>query len=41
MQNGTTLTADDLKILRVLIVGDADQHLKHDADFQPSKSKRH
>ncbi len=38
LQNGTTLTADELKTLRSLIVGDADQYLKYDDDFERSKS---
>jgi hypothetical protein len=39
LQNGTTLTADELKTLRSLIVGDADQYLKYDDDFERSKSE--
>ena len=39
LQNGSILTADELKTLRSLIVGDADQYLKHDDDFQRSKSE--
>jgi hypothetical protein len=38
LQNGTSLTADELKTLRSLIVGDADQYLKYDDDFERSKS---
>jgi hypothetical protein len=38
LQTGTTLTADELKTLRSLIVGDADQYLKYDDDFERSKS---
>ena len=37
LQNGSTSTADELKTLRSLIVGDADQYLKYDDDFQRSK----
>jgi hypothetical protein len=39
LQSGTTLSADDLKTLRSLIVGDADQYLKYDDDFERSKSE--
>jgi hypothetical protein len=39
LQNGTTLSADDLKTVRSLIVGDADQYLKYDDDFERSKSE--
>jgi hypothetical protein len=38
LQNGTSLTADELKTLRSLIVGDADQYFKYDDDFERSKS---
>jgi hypothetical protein len=37
LQNGTALTTDELKTLRSLIVGDADQYLKYDDDFDRSK----
>ena len=37
LQNGTALTTDELKTLRSLIVGDADQYLKYDDDFERSK----
>ena len=37
LQNGTALTTDELKALRSLIVGDADQYLKYDDDFERSK----
>jgi len=33
LENGTRLTDDELKTLRSLIVGDADQYLKYDDDF--------
>jgi hypothetical protein len=39
LQSGTALTADELKTLRSLIVGDADQYLKYDNDFARSKSE--
>jgi hypothetical protein len=39
LQNGTALTADELKTLRSLIVGDADQYLKYDDDFERTKSE--
>lgn len=40
LQSGTTtLTADELKTLRSLIVGDAEQYLKYDDDFARSKSE--
>jgi hypothetical protein len=38
LQNGSPLTADELKTLRSLIVGDADYYLKYDDDFDRSKS---
>ena len=37
LQDGTALTTDELKTLRSLIVGDADQYLKYDDDFERSK----
>jgi hypothetical protein len=39
LQAGTMLTADELNTLRSLIVGDADQYLKYDDDFERSKSE--
>ena len=39
LQQGSPLTADELKTLRSLIVGDADQYLKYDDDFDRSKSE--
>ena len=39
LQDGTALTADELKTLRLLIVGDADYYLKYDDDFDRSKSE--
>ena len=39
LQNGMALTPDELKTLRSLIVGDADQYLKYDDDFERSKSE--
>jgi hypothetical protein len=38
LQNGSPLTADELKTLRSAIVGDADYYLKYDDDFDRSKS---
>ena len=38
LQNGSPLTADELKTLRSLIVGDADYYLKYDDDFDRLKS---
>ena len=37
--NGTPLTAEELRTLRSLIVGDADYYLKYDDDFDRSKSE--
>ncbi len=39
LQQDSPLTADDLKTLRSLIVGDADEYLKYDDDFEQSKSE--
>jgi hypothetical protein len=39
LQQGGPLTADDLKTLRSLIVGDADEYLKYDDDFAQSKTQ--
>jgi hypothetical protein len=39
LENGTTLTADELKTLRSLIVGDADQYLKFNDDFERWRSE--
>jgi hypothetical protein len=39
LQSGTPLTAEELKTLRSLIVGDADYYLKYDDDFDRSKSE--
>ena len=39
LQQGSPLTAEELKTLRSLIVGDADQYLKYDDDFDRSKSE--
>jgi hypothetical protein len=39
LQNGAALTSDELKTLRSLIVGNADQYLKYDDDFELSKSE--
>jgi len=38
LQSGSPLTADELRTLRSLIVGDADYYLKYDDDFDRSKS---
>ena len=38
LQNGSPLTADELKTLRSLVVGDAEYYLKYDDDFDRSKS---
>jgi hypothetical protein len=39
LQQGASLTADELKTLRSLIVGDADQYLKFDDDFEEAKTQ--
>ncbi|MGH6841910.1 MAG: hypothetical protein ACREDV_07450 [Methylocella sp.] len=39
LQNGSALTADEMKTLRTLIVGDADYYLKYDDDFDRSKAE--
>ena len=39
LQKGGTLTADDVSMLRTLIVGDADYYLKYDDDFDRSKNE--
>jgi hypothetical protein len=39
LQQGASLTADELKALRSLIVGDADQYLKYDDDFEEAKTE--
>ena len=39
LQQGTSLTADELKTLRSLIVGDADEYLKYDDDFEEAKTE--
>jgi hypothetical protein len=39
LQNGSALTADEMKTLRTLIVGDADYYLKYDDDFDRSKTE--
>jgi len=39
LQQDGPLTTDDLKTLRSLIVGDADEYLKYDDDFEQSKSQ--
>ena len=39
LQQGASLTADELKALRSLIVGDADQYLKYDDDFEEAKTQ--
>jgi hypothetical protein len=39
LQKGASLTADELKALRSLIVGDADQYLKYDDDFEEAKTQ--
>ena len=39
LQQETPLTVDDLKILRSMIVGDAEEYLKYDDDFAQSKSQ--
>jgi hypothetical protein len=39
LQQETPLTVDDLKTLRSLIVGDAEEYLKYDDDFEQSKSQ--
>jgi hypothetical protein len=38
LENGNALTAEELKTLRSLIVGDADYYLKYDDDFDRSKA---
>ena len=39
LQHDAPLTAEDLKTLRSLIVGDADDYLKYDDDFAEAKSE--
>lgn len=39
LEKGSPLTAEELKTLRSLIVGDADAYLKYDDDFIQSKNK--
>jgi hypothetical protein len=39
LQQGASLTPDELQVLRLLIVGDADQYLKYDDDFEDAKSE--
>jgi hypothetical protein len=39
LQKGTSLTPDELQTLRSLIVGDADQYLKYDDDFEEAKTE--
>jgi CHASE3 domain sensor protein len=39
LQQGASLTSDELKTLRSLIVGDADQYLKYDDDFEEAKTE--
>jgi hypothetical protein len=38
LQDGKPLTADEMKTLRSLIIGDADYYLKYDDDFDRSKN---
>lgn len=39
LQQGASLTPDELNTLRSLIVGDADQYLKYDDDFEDAKTE--
>ena len=39
LQQGASLTPDELNTLRSLIVGDADQYLKYDDDFEEAKTE--
>jgi CHASE3 domain sensor protein len=39
LQQGASLTSDELNTLRSLIVGDADQYLKYDDDFEQAKTE--
>jgi hypothetical protein len=39
LQQGASLTADELKTLRSLIVGDADEYLKYDDDYEQAKTE--
>ena len=39
LKQGASLTADELRTLRSLIVGDADQYLKYDDDFEDAKTE--
>ena len=39
LQQGASLTADELQTLRSLIVGDADEYLKYDDDFEEAKTE--
>jgi hypothetical protein len=39
LKEGGPLTTDDVKTIRSLIIGDADQYLKYDDDFEQSKAE--
>jgi hypothetical protein len=39
LENGNPLTPDELKTLKILMVGDADYYLKYDDDFDRSKTE--
>jgi hypothetical protein len=39
LQQDASLTPDELQVLRLLIVGDADQYLKYDDDFEDAKTE--
>jgi len=39
LQQGASLTGDELTALRSLIVGDADEYLKYDDDFEQAKDE--
>jgi hypothetical protein len=39
LQQGASLTSDELTALRSLIVGDADEYLKYDDDFEQAKTE--
>ena len=39
LEKGASLTADELTTLRSLIVGDADEYLKYDDDFEEAKTE--
>jgi hypothetical protein len=39
LKSGSPLTADEMQTLRMLVIGDADQYLKYDEEFDRTKSE--